>query len=369
MSPPDLPASPRSVAASRLFEGLGDVLALVGRSDEARAAFESAITRASEHARVARARLHRKVAESHEAQHRHDDTLRACDEAERALGSPEEDGGSLPDEAWEERIQIQTQRIGVFYWRGEVESIRRIIDSVSPWIHRVGSAAHRAGYFHLLTMMGARRERFAVSDETVGYARSAFLAASGLSDRAARAEEQFTLGFVLLFRGELGEASALLRGALGESEALGGALLRVRSLTYLAIAARRRADVEDCRKYATPALAASQDLRAADYAGAAEANLAWVHLRSGDPTSAEVAARSALDRWRALGHPYPFEWLARLPLLGLAAARLDHGESAAHARAVLAPSQMRWPAPTELCLERIAAGDSTEKDGLEVGSL
>ena len=72
----------------RLNEGLGDVLTLVGRHDEARDAFGRAQVLAGNADPISRSRLHRKIGFSHSLQRHFAETAREFDLADRELGEP-----------------------------------------------------------------------------------------------------------------------------------------------------------------------------------------------------------------------------------------------------------------------------------------
>jgi hypothetical protein len=142
--------------------------------------------------------------------------------------------------------------------------------------------------------------------------------------------------------------------ALDEAEAVGSTWIRVACLAYLSVIGRRRRDVDAARAFAFRCLAAAEEAKLGQYAGVAEGNVGWVHLENEGEGEAERFCLAALARWRGLPLAFPFQWIARLPLMKLAAAagRLD--EAREHAGAVLEPTQQRLPGPLEAAL---AGGD------------
>jgi hypothetical protein len=143
--------------------------------------------------------------------------------------------------------------------------------------------------------------------------------------------------------------------ALDETEAVGNTRYRVACLAYLTVIRRRLRDVDAVRAFSFRCLGAAEEAQLGQYAGVAEANLGWVHLANGGAAEAERLCLTALARWRGLPLAFPFQWLARLPLMQLAAAsgRLD--EAWEHAHAVLEPTQQRLP---EALAAALAGGDA-----------
>ncbi|MEZ4296819.1 MAG: hypothetical protein R3B70_17770 [Polyangiaceae bacterium] len=334
---------------------------MIGKHDDARAAFESALAHippesAPRTAAIPRGRLHRKVSATFEMSHRHADALAACDRASDALAPllpvP---GAALDREALHEWLWVQIERIGAHYWLADVAAIREHVDAVTPWMSRVDDPELEAAFFHVLTQWGLRHERYLVSDDTVAHARAALdrtEAQHGLA--LSTAERRFTLGYVLLFHGEHAEATALLEQAMSEGERLGFAQLFLRCRTYAAVARRRAGDDRAVVSLAEPALLMARDLGAQDYEAVAEANLAWVASRAFDRKQALARATRALSLWQSGNYMFPHQWLARCPLLALTDPD-EYSQIRTHAEALLAPSQMRWPPPTEQLLQTALA--------------
>src|SRR5262249_26583880 len=107
------------------------------------------------------------------------------------------------------------------------------------------------------------------------------------------------------------------------------------------------------------ALAKEQGLR--EYAGAALGNLAWVAYKRRKYDEAERVGREALSCWKPLALVYPFEWLARLPLLALSLERDRLRQAVAQAGAVLAPRQQRLPREIASPLAKAAAFDARRR--------
>ena len=203
-----------------------------------------------------------------------------------------------------------------------------------------------------------RRDRYHVTDETVEVARAA--------DAAAREAEPspfwwavFDLGFVLLWRGNLDEATVVLRESLAEADRRGDVTTRSRALTYLMVAGRKRGDVEGVRRAIGPVIEGAREASLPEYEAMAIAHRAWVAWRSGDDETAAADAQAALRLWEGLPVRYFFDWMALWPLVAIALASQHIEQAAEYARGMLPPPQqlLQEPART-LAQDAVHAWDA-----------
>ena len=130
-------------------EGLGDVLTLAGRHEDARTAFASALIFAKTRELISRARLHRKIGFSHSLQRHFAETTREFDLADRELGEPVDKHLA---NWWEEKVWIQLERMHLFYWQGMVKEMRELADQFRPAIVERGAAWQRAQFLKMLAL-------------------------------------------------------------------------------------------------------------------------------------------------------------------------------------------------------------------------
>ncbi|HVG63545.1 MAG TPA: AAA family ATPase [Hyalangium sp.] len=342
-------------------ERLGDLLTILGRHDEARAAYERVLHASPVSSATLRARLHRKLGKSWEPQHRHMEALAAFTRAEDSLGVGPSDGPSAQGEAaswWLEWVQVQIERISMHYWAANTVELETLIERTQPMVQARGTPLQRARFFQSLVQRNLRAERYLASAGTVSYARQSLLALQEDGERVEIATARFTLAAVLLWHGALDEAEAEMRAAIDEAERLAHAPLLARCWTYLTMLHRQRQRTDTVGRLARKALKVAMACQMADYAAAAEANLGWVAWKEGSLAEAEALCQSALARWTPLSLVFPFQWMARWPLLALAYGKGDLDEAMAHARALLEPRQQQLPASAREALEQ----------GLEDGS-
>lgn len=364
--------------ARRLDEQIGDLLALSGEQAEACSAFERAFERARSSeagcSPLELSKLWHKIGKTWETRHAHARALESYRSAEEALGlAPSEEAGPGPTEghqlaalddappdiaqAW---IQLQVDRVWVYYWLANVDAMDALVSAVRPVIERHGSDVQRARFYQSLTNMNLRRERYAVSEATVAHARASMAAAARSRELVEVALAQFVLGFQLIFHGALDEGEMTMTAAASAAERLGDRPLQSRCLTYLTFVHRFRGATEQTERTAQAALELAQRSRMFDYVGAANANLGWVAWRRGRAAQAIELLDLAFEAWTALpaAYPYPFQWTGLLPRMALLGAEGRSAEALRLVPTLLDKKQHRLPPAVLLRIEQ-ATGEGT----------
>ncbi|WP_375769636.1 protein kinase [Archangium gephyra] len=335
-------------------EHLGELLGVLGRQDEARSAYAQVLGELPAPEALARARLHRKLGKSWEPHHRHEEALAAFAQAEHCLGEEP----PSPEEAaawWREWVQLQIERISTHYWTANTRELEALVRRAGPGVRAHGTPSQRARFFQSLVQRDLRAERYAASAGTVEHARHSVLALQESGEHVELATARFTLAAVLLWHGALEEAEAGMRAALDEAERLAHVPLQARCLSYLTQLHRQRGRTGAVHRLAPKAAKVARACQMEDYVAAAEANLGWVAWHEGRHAEAQALCQSALARWAPLSLVFPFQWLARWPLLALAHAGGEPGAAVDHARALLEPRQQRLPPPAHARLEEAVA--------------
>ncbi len=202
-----------------------------------------------------------------------------------------------------------------------------------------------------------------VSEETLRYARIALAAYQKSGNLIKIGWAQYNLGFYYLWLGDLDEAEAQMQAALAMAEQTGDVMAQSHCLTFLAIAKRKRGQVEETRRSSERSLQMATATQRPEYIGTARANLAWVAWRAGKLSEAQVLGRAALELWQQTPLVYPFQWTALCPLIGVALAQDQLSEAIAYARALLTPEQQRLPGSLATPLEAaLHAWDSDQPD-------
>ncbi len=349
----------RPKVSARLHESLGDVRAHTGKHEEARAAYESALDAVPADDPVWRSRLQRKLGDSWQAQHQGERAIDLYSAAENELGVGARPAEPSP-EWWHERIEIQLGRAWVLYFAGGDAEITALADETRPMVERHGTAAQRAKFLQRQVLISFRRERYALSEDTLELSRAAFAAGQESGGPTEICEGQFAVGFTQLWRGNLDEARRELEAVLEQADRIGSTFHRILCLTYLAIVCRFRGQVEEAGPYISRCLAEATMADVKTYIATAEANLAWVAWRANGLAEAERRGKVAVEIWRKAPIAYPFRWTALWPLIGATLADDRVGEAVDYARLLLEPTQQRLP---EVLSEELKAALAAQDRG------
>jgi class 3 adenylate cyclase/tetratricopeptide (TPR) repeat protein len=330
----------RTEMKTRAHEGLGDVLRLSGKHEEAVASFDRALELQGEG--VMSARLYRKIGKSFQVRRRAEDAFRAFDLAEAVLGK---DPAGPTDDWWHERIELFLDRALLAYFMAPVSRLDANIEAAGRLVEAHGTPAQRTNLLHIRALAALRRRRYIADAETVGMARAA-AEASVLMNPAEIGMTRFIHGFALLWADRLDEAEAELLGTLEGAERVGDVTLQSRCLTYLTLLYRKRGEMEEVRRWAARTLKVAEAGGMIEYIAQAQANLAWAAWRTRDIAEFERLAASAWDLWQTLPRPGPYVALAFIAEWPEFARELSRGhisEALDHARALIGPDLQPTP--------------------------
>jgi class 3 adenylate cyclase/tetratricopeptide (TPR) repeat protein len=329
--------------ATQLYEGLGDVLELTGEHDDARSAYQSALAQIPEGETIRRSRLYRKFGSTYVIQRRYEETLQRYETAEIELG---QEPAELASEWWQEWVQIQLDRMWVYYWQGMVREMTELAEQSRPIVEQHGTPIQRGKFFQMLALYSLRRDRYVASEEAVDYAQAAVSTSQESDNLGETLHIRFVLGFTHLWRGSLAEAEQHLQATLGLAERVGDVVIQLRCLTYLTLANRKRGRIEETRNYLVRSLRLATEVKMIEYIAMAKANIAWVAWREGELSEARAHSQAALEMWHQMPVPYMFDWMATWPLIGVALTQERIAEAIECIRILLEPKQQ--PLPDEL---------------------
>jgi len=337
-------------------------LTLAGRHEEARGAFGRAQVLAGNADPISRSRLNRKIGFSHSLQRHFAETAREFDLADQELGEPG-DGGA---DWWEEKVQIQMERMHLFYWQGMVKEMRELAERYSSVITDRGAAAQRAEFLKMIALSMLMESRFRPSQECVDLARRAVAASDEANNPAQAGHVNFVLGLIELCHGDFGDAAEQCGRALAMAERTGDLVLQSRCLTYRAVAFRRLGDVGRCTTEAKRTLELATKLGMIEYIAMAKASLAWIAWRQEDHPEGERLATEALELWHGMDDPYGFDWMALCPLIAIALYRQNSDAAIGFARGLLAENQ--HPLPEKLLNAIRKACDEWQNGAQEIAT-
>ena len=346
----------RNEVASQLHESLGDILEWIGQHNEARGAYEEALTQVPKVDLIWQARLHRKIAYTCVMQRQDDAALQAYSLAETALGK-------APTESnikwWQEWVQIQLELMEAYYWQAQPHKMSELAEEAWSAVEQYGTPEQRISFLNRLVQANFRHDRYIISDETRNYIHAMWTAARELDDLGQRAATQFTLAFGHLWLGEFDEAEKHLTASLSWAERAEDVTHQARCLTYLTILYRKLGKLNETRHYASRALTIAQAGQMVEYIATAKANLAWERWCTNHVGEAQQSGRSALELWP---DDYPFQWTALWPLIAMALAQDQLAEVVEYSRVLLEPTQQRLP-------DELTVGIEEAVNKWEVGEL
>ncbi|MBA2586708.1 MAG: AAA family ATPase [Chthoniobacterales bacterium] len=326
--------------AAKLNENLGDVLALTGEQEAARVALGAAVSLLSANDELSRSRLHRKIGFSHSQQRHFEDSARVYDRADAELGDRDEERSP---EWWEEKVQIQLERMHLFYWQGMVEEMRVVADHYRVAITEHGAGIQRAKFLKMLALALLMESRFQPTGECVDLAKRAVVAAEGEANLSEVCHVRFALGLIQIWHGDFSDALAQCDAALTLAERVGDFILQARCITYRALSYRRLGAIAQAHTDAENALALSRKLGMTQYVAMAQANLAWVAWRQGSYAECGALGRAAIELWHGMEEPLSFDFLALWPLVAAAEAEHDTASAIEWARGFFAEGQNPLP--------------------------
>jgi DNA-binding SARP family transcriptional activator/predicted ATPase len=345
---------------AELDEGLGDVLALAARHDEAVAAYGAA----REHVdrdRIAQARLHRKAGLSRQLQRRVDEALAHFAAGEAALGDQPARGVRR---WWHERAEIALARHQLLYFGAPLDEFVARVELDREFIDAHGDVEQRGWLFSWLAMADLRRHRFVPTAAALEYQRAAVEQMERAANARATAYMRFSLGFCLLWAARYDEAEAELSSALTTARRIGDVTTEIRSLSYLAVAHRKRGLVEAAAGTANETVDAARRSGMLEYVGQATATMAWVAWRRGNLERANELAVTAWETMRSAWQMPAIAWMPLWPLLGVAVREGRLGDAVELGGEML--DATRQPLPDELESELRAAGVAWERSDPDV---
>ena len=347
---------------ARIQEALGDVLKLAGQTEEARSAFMRALSFVAKTNGATRSRLHRKFGLTHTLQRRYAEMSSAFAAAEDDLG---ESGAEPTAEWWYEKIQLELERMHLFYWQGMSGEMVALAERDRADFEARGTPLQRGRFFTMLSLSQLTGADYVASDECVRLGELAVATCDESEDLSEAAHIRFTGGLVNLFHGNLDRAIEHFKGACSSAERVGDLIVQARCLTYLAVAHRRRQDRVETRRYAERTIELATRLRMVEYVAMAKANLAWLRWREGHLEAGKVLATESLKLWHGMDDPYGVDWLALLPLIAIAAANNDNLAAVEYAKGLFTENQHALPESLRCAAqELIATGEAKEASGL-----
>jgi len=326
------------------------VLELTGQHEQAWTSYQSALSLVPASEGIRRSRLLRKSAKTRETLRLFDGADQVYRQAETALGPEPASNNAEWRQEW---VSLQLDRLYSTYWSARVPEMLELVELVRPAVERYGSPIQRGKFYSntALAMMG--RDRYVISDEILALNRQALSILKEVGVGSDYIFAEFSLGFSLLWHGDLDEAEKQLLNSLQASERMGDVTIKTRVLTYLAITYRKRGDVPKVLEYAARSLEAAAIGQMIAYTLYAQANQAWAARREGKLDKARQLAVSAWETMQKTRTPLMFAWMPVWPLLAICLAEERVAEAVDYARILFGP--MAQPQPEAIVAHLQAA--------------
>ncbi|MCI0387909.1 MAG: hypothetical protein MOB07_03935 [Acidobacteria bacterium] len=330
-------------------EIVADLLEMSGNHEAALADYDHVMTLLTPEQKLIRARLHRKSANVWVVRQDFECAMQLFAEAEAAL---EDEGTDRPAEESSEWILIRLDLAWMLYLVGRIDELLVLAEKARPIVERYGTALQRSRFFSSLSQVGFRRDRYAISNETLALATEAYKAWRESGSAVETGMVVFGVGFCHLWRGEYDEAEQILLYGLGLVEKTGDLVTQSTYLTYLTVLYRKLGKLDEVGQFAARSLEAAGKTQMKQYLGMAKANLSWLSWREGRFADVQRHAQEALNYWSEIKVLYPFQWAVQFQLLAIASAEGRISAAVDCARKMLAPSEQLLPSALTEELER-----------------
>ena len=353
---PQAKASPQQQL--EFYEQQGDVLTIIGRYEEAEAAFAKTTPLIKEP--PARSRICRKIANTWQIRRQHDKAFEAWQIGENSLGNRSAD---WPKSYWQEWLWIQLDKSWVLYWTNRLAELESLLQEIRPIMEERGMRPQQGLYYQRLVWLALRRDRFLLTAETVAYARAslATIEVSGTLNQIAFA--QFVLGLTLFshgWLGDFGEAEYYVKSALTLAQELGDIVLQVRCLIHLSQNYLRHGDLDSVKTVLPQAVDLAKKANNLEYVLMDTCLESWYAWRANDFVESQRLGEQALEMARGLPFAWPGKWVVALPLISTTLMNNETGKAIAYAWLLLGPGQMRLRDELMAALEQ--AIDAWEHD-------
>lgn len=356
------PVAPQD--AARLYEAMADNYRAMALYLDAESAYLRALEITPPEPSLKRADLLRKLAAAVQSNFRLEEADQIYHQALEVFVQGRVSSGLERRRFW---LQLQFDRLALFYFQSRLEDMAIIITDMEPVVHDLDEPFYWCLYYSAWMHLTAQQERFRASFETVEYTRRGLEYARQDGNRREIANQLFYLGFTLLCAGEFEEAAASLEEGLVMAEEIGYIYSQTLCLAYLGILHRLRGDIAQTKVYLERSSQTGELQKHRFYLGVDHSAKAWLAYRKNDWLSAVAEARQAMVKWE--GTDYPFQWLANWIILAHGLKTGDFDEAKSSAAAMLSPKQQPLADDVAAALEAAVAAEEFGQEETVYDSL
>ena len=326
-----------STTAVALRAKLAHVLWRTGRLEEAREAFQEAVTLSDPTDTLLRAHLVTRLGRLEVSENCFDAAAAAFDRAEALLGDHPGDKDDATVDQW---LELMVDGwVHLYAHRGDADLAMAVLQSVGPLVEARGRPERRQSYYLHLGAQHASQNRFGADDDDIANLRRAVAAAEESGDEKDIGYASHLLGDCLLFRGDLEEARKQFERAYAIADRMGELFLRCESLTALAMTALRRRDVESVRLLVPQAELASHEGKAIVLQATLKEARAWLAWQDERPEDVVRLSAEAEELIKLSGRRFYWKWTHLFPLMAVFVETGRVSEAVEAAREVLDPYQ------------------------------
>jgi tetratricopeptide (TPR) repeat protein len=358
---PDVQLEPELIA--NVYELLGDCQNNIGDFDQARQCYNQSIQSLGESNALLTADLLRKSAATFSGEFAYDQAMPLLDHALDILDEKTENQAVAWQRCW---LDVQLERIWVFYLKAVPEKIDEISTQIKPYIEQVGTPRQRIRFYSGLNYAIVRKNRYQVSREVVDSERRSLKIAREADDEVIISECEFNTGILSFLHGDVESAIELLSTGLARAQKLGLHPIELQCCVYLIAVHRVQGNLEAVQEFIPGCLEIADRIGQPNYQGAALTHQGWLHYHCGDYAQAEQSAAKALEFWDAT-KTYPFQWMGLWLLLAMAFSQGKIDLALQYVARITDPIQQAPPPEIETLLQS-ALQASKEGQGEKVKS-
>ena len=328
----------RPELSPRLYELLGQNLDRAGRFEDAREAFQRAITFHSPRNNLGLARLQFQMGNTYLSQANNSETKIHLDKALAYLGDPP----ARPDEAWQQTwLDIQMARLTLLFYIQDIEGLEDLYPEVADRVEKTGSLERKLELHQNLFTIHSLRERWNLSPETVSLVKNNLELALATQNPWKIVLQKFAVGLALFYTGEFDSAEGYLLDSFTQAKQLDFHWHEARAVAFLSSLYRRMGDTERTEKYARLAKEKGAAVGSLHYCAHGYANLAWIAYRNGDRETALRKARKAV--YLLVKSDIPWTWIAVMVSLAVHVEEGDLDRAVKAVKILVIPPQPQFP--------------------------